>query len=214
MEILSKTFREAIITARRLGFLYIWIDSICILQADKSDWERESKLMGRVYANSILNIAASDAGDGDGGCFYDRTYSVENWTVELKRKSGKVTGTLRCESNFADSPIREFDSTILQQRAWTFQERCLSPRILHLAAKRVGWECRTCYTFEGSSEERLDEYQLNLPSLVRVLLAPKKENDPAELWKSAICRYSRRELTFSREKLVALSAVSELFSRV
>jgi hypothetical protein len=34
---LSKTFREAIETTRILGFRYLWIDSLCIIQGDEID---------------------------------------------------------------------------------------------------------------------------------------------------------------------------------
>lgn len=36
---LSKTFQDAINVTRSLGYLYIWIDSLCIVQDDKNDWE-------------------------------------------------------------------------------------------------------------------------------------------------------------------------------
>ena len=35
---LPKTFQDSIIIARMLGFLYIWIDSLCILQDDRYVW--------------------------------------------------------------------------------------------------------------------------------------------------------------------------------
>lgn len=34
---LSKTFEDAIVATRRLGFRYIWIDSLCIVQDDPED---------------------------------------------------------------------------------------------------------------------------------------------------------------------------------
>jgi hypothetical protein len=36
-ESLSKTFKDAIITTRELRFRYLWIDSLCIIQGEKSD---------------------------------------------------------------------------------------------------------------------------------------------------------------------------------
>ena len=35
---LSKTFQDAICLTRTLGFRYIWIDSLCIIQDDARDW--------------------------------------------------------------------------------------------------------------------------------------------------------------------------------
>jgi hypothetical protein len=39
LEALSQTFKDAIEIALELGFAYIWIDSLCIVQDDPKDWE-------------------------------------------------------------------------------------------------------------------------------------------------------------------------------
>ncbi|KAK9778484.1 hypothetical protein SCAR479_04506 [Seiridium cardinale] len=69
---LTKTFREAIDIAKRLGFTFIWIDSLCIIQDDEQDWLHEAALMCDIYGNSSLTIAATGAVDGNGGCYSDR----------------------------------------------------------------------------------------------------------------------------------------------
>lgn len=56
---------------RALGVRYIWIDALCILQGDKSDWEKESTTMANVYSNSILTIAATQ-GDSCVSGFVER----------------------------------------------------------------------------------------------------------------------------------------------
>jgi hypothetical protein len=58
-EALSQTFIDAIRISRDLGFSYLWIDSLCILQDDPNDWGRESALMSAVYGGSGLNIAVT-----------------------------------------------------------------------------------------------------------------------------------------------------------
>lgn len=50
---LPKTFRDAIFIARALGMRYLWIDSLCILQDDLQDWQREPAKMCDVYANAL-----------------------------------------------------------------------------------------------------------------------------------------------------------------
>ncbi|KAH6951058.1 hypothetical protein BKA56DRAFT_626064 [Ilyonectria sp. MPI-CAGE-AT-0026] len=39
MKELPQTFRDAIRVTRELGKRYLWIDAICIIQADKVEWE-------------------------------------------------------------------------------------------------------------------------------------------------------------------------------
>lgn len=39
------TFRQAVEVTRAVGIQYLWVDSFCIVQDDKEDWERESASM-------------------------------------------------------------------------------------------------------------------------------------------------------------------------
>lgn len=71
MGILSETFQDAITLTRQLRVQYIWIDSLCIVQDDRYDWETESATMAAVFQNAYLTIAASLAADSS-GCFSTR----------------------------------------------------------------------------------------------------------------------------------------------
>ena len=69
---LPKTFSHAIAATRKLGVGYLWIDSLCIIQDDRGDWELESAQMHQVYQNALCNLAATSSSDGQGGLFFDR----------------------------------------------------------------------------------------------------------------------------------------------
>jgi hypothetical protein len=53
----STTFVEAIRVTRTLGYRFLWIDSLCIIQDSTSDWEYEAARMAIVYGNAVCNIA-------------------------------------------------------------------------------------------------------------------------------------------------------------
>lgn len=72
MGILSETFQDAITLTRQLRVQYIWIDSLCIVQDDRYDWETESATMAAVFQNAYLTIAASLAADSSGDYFSTR----------------------------------------------------------------------------------------------------------------------------------------------
>jgi Heterokaryon incompatibility protein (HET) len=55
---MPRNFVDAVRTCRRLNIQYIWIDSLCILQDDKNDWEREAGTMHDVYRNAEFTIVA------------------------------------------------------------------------------------------------------------------------------------------------------------
>ncbi|KAH7095809.1 heterokaryon incompatibility protein-domain-containing protein [Paraphoma chrysanthemicola] len=134
MERLARNFQDAIKVTRRLGYLYIWIDSLCIIQnqeqrdewkeQSEKDWLEQSAIMGHIYRNSICTIAATGSPHSHFG-FLQRTphtSSLANFESEIQR-------------GVEDSP--------LCQRAWVFQERLLTPRMLHFASDGLYWECRT-----------------------------------------------------------------------
>ncbi|KAH8803049.1 heterokaryon incompatibility protein-domain-containing protein, partial [Xylogone sp. PMI_703] len=64
---LPLTFREAVQVARGLGYSYIWIDSLCIVQDDQEDWKAEAQRMAIIYDNAVCTIAAMDGADSDSG---------------------------------------------------------------------------------------------------------------------------------------------------
>jgi hypothetical protein len=66
-EKLNHTFQQAITLARELGFSYLWIDSLCIIQDSDEDWQKESSEIGSAYFNALFNIAAAAASDGSEG---------------------------------------------------------------------------------------------------------------------------------------------------
>ncbi|EGZ70963.1 hypothetical protein NEUTE2DRAFT_33623, partial [Neurospora tetrasperma FGSC 2509] len=55
---LTQTFLDAMQITQQLGYRYIWIDSLCIMQDSPEDWNREAQTMAAVYGNSLLTIFA------------------------------------------------------------------------------------------------------------------------------------------------------------
>jgi hypothetical protein len=72
---LPKTFQDAITITRKLGYRFIWIDALCILQDSSSDREKESQKMGIVYSQAVVTIAASASTSVHGGCFNQQSVS-------------------------------------------------------------------------------------------------------------------------------------------
>ena len=70
---ISNSFQEAMDVVKQFGVFYVWIDSLCIIQKDLEDWQKQSLKMANVYRNALCNIAATAAKDGKGGCFSTRS---------------------------------------------------------------------------------------------------------------------------------------------
>jgi hypothetical protein len=66
---LPQTFIDAVWITRRLGFQYLWIDSLCILQDSISDWAHEASRMRNVYKGATVTISATMASNSATGIF-------------------------------------------------------------------------------------------------------------------------------------------------
>lgn len=126
---LSKTFQEAIIFARRFGFQYLWVDSLCIFQDDDNDWLTQSAQMAYIYQNSVLTIAGSASSGPYQGLF--RRAETEH--LDHPTDFGKIRVRKTLTHKAADLP--------LLGRGWVHQERLLSPRFLHFGQQELIWEC-------------------------------------------------------------------------
>jgi hypothetical protein len=90
LENFPPTFKDAIFLTRKLGFRYIWIDSLCIIQDSREDWSIESTRMGAIYEHAALNISASAARDAADGIFA---------SSDKERHFAFASAVVRCFSN-------------------------------------------------------------------------------------------------------------------
>lgn len=60
---LSRTFQDTLQVLAYLGLELLWIDSLCIVQDDPNDWNREYVLISSVYGYSDITIAAASSTD-------------------------------------------------------------------------------------------------------------------------------------------------------
>jgi hypothetical protein len=140
IENLPPTFQDAVHITRRLGFNYLWIDSLCIIQDSPEDWNQESGQMAYIYSNSVLTVSAEAARDGSVGIFR----SANMWRPKSSIK-------VNCHWNghdlvdvwFRSLCEPEYGEFHLHQRAWALQETLLPPRVLTYTSQQLYYTCRT-----------------------------------------------------------------------
>jgi hypothetical protein len=140
------TFRDAMYVARQLGISYLWIDSVCIVQGDQEEWEREGGTMFHVYQNAHVTLAAA-AGRGA---------SAELWIDPGEHRQATPAARLRLRGVLWPLYIRPrhdefYDWRNLRlgyplfSRAWAYQVRLVSPRLLLFMGYEVAYQCfQTC----------------------------------------------------------------------
>lgn len=79
---LPRTFQDAVNFTRRLKIRYLWIDSLCIIQDDDIDWQRQASKLLSIYENLYVALAATASDGSAGGCFYmaDPGYNARELT--------------------------------------------------------------------------------------------------------------------------------------
>jgi hypothetical protein len=198
-EAICKTFEHAIYITRYMGLEYLWIDSLCIIQDDNDDWIRESANMSSVYGGSSLNIAASCAPDGTFGCFVGRG-PADIWKILVRAKVGDEDRFFECLP--PEMYRRGLTKMPLLQRGWVVQERILAPRMLHFTSTQVFWECFenvACEVFpEGFPEQRADVEKYF-----------RKKHFVEWMWPEVVELYSKCKLTYSSDKMVAISGLAQ-----
>jgi hypothetical protein len=201
---LPKTFQDAMDIAKALGLDYIWIDSLCIVQDDDDDWRKEASLMSSVYGGSYVNIAASSATNAHQGCHTKVNGLVDGLQVKV-HVSGKDDRHKLIQFEEGALYHAALWQTPLASRAWVFQEKILSPRTIHFGDRGIYWECANKIASEclpcGLSPEHSDH------SLIRKYRNLQYHDYPV-WWAHAVRLYSAAQMTYGRDKLVAISGVA------
>jgi hypothetical protein len=136
---LPSTFRDAVRITRELGFEYIWIDSICIIQRDHldaGDFEQEAARMENVFSSAWCVLAAS-SGKGQSGGF-----------LKMRDGSSREFVTFRGPGQvpfYVCAFLDDFKSHVLEgrlnKRGWVLQERLLAHRTIYFTDKQTYWQC-------------------------------------------------------------------------
>ena len=184
---IPQSYKDAISATRHLGFEYIWIDSLCIIQDSHSDWLSESQRMGDVYQHARLTIAASHASDSSQSCFFPRQPLPPAVTLPYRTASGQIEGHM-----YASVVSKEYDSISpefgpLAFRAWATQEWLLSRRMVFYTEGSLVWSCKTITQRETGA---------SFHSTAR-----------NAKWKNLVEKYSARNLTHQKDRLIALEGI-------
>jgi hypothetical protein len=201
---LPKTFQDAIFFTHSLGMEFLWIDSLCIIQDDDDDWRAEGGKMSNVYEKATLVLAATKNSGPHDGLFASTPglklmeLIVEGWpTVYMRQTIPHLTDP------------KYFP---LLRRAWVFQERLLSQRMLHFGQHELLWECAEGEKCECTftNDPGLSEPWYHGKRVYDTLLA---ENQSQSWWKT-VEQYSQLNLTFEKDIFPALSGIAHLHQKV
>ena len=226
-EDLNSTFKDAIRVCRALKLRYLWIDSLCIIQDSPEDWEEQASLMSSIYKNAYVTIATGSSSGPHESIFAERDDTWQSWVTRLG--SDEISEQVRVrlkvlpvidsvernsyssKGSLSNASSRKIHSALDYQwdgplycRAWCFQEQFLSRRMIHFAPGAVIWECQIERHVEG--EEAVQIPSNNQPTFA--------QNDVGRQWQDAVKHYTHRDITYSSDRLIALSGIASDTARL
>jgi len=175
-----------------LDMRYIWIDSLCIVQDDEKDWQREAARMAGVFGGSDLTIAAADSYNSHVGLFLD---SIAPPSIHFKENDSSLS--------MVRFPLADFDRlalTCLNGRGWVFQELLLSKRKVYFAQDQLYWHCQSLGISEDNSSRWLGKRLLPQFSTLHT-------DNFRTGWHLLVQSYSQKLFTYQKDKVAAMAGI-------
>ncbi|KAK4169844.1 heterokaryon incompatibility protein-domain-containing protein [Cladorrhinum sp. PSN259] len=211
---LGLTIQDAIETTRRLGFRYLWVDAICIVQDDNTEIAAEICKMASIYKNAYAVIFAATASNSNEGFLRTpRGPHFEGYDFQITLPGGAI-GNL----TFATRECRSYQHP-LDTRAWAFQEKILSRRKLVFSVLELLVGCQDGYERPlVPSLLAYDNHNLAahyFSSIMRREARTRQEGITPGVWEwgELIRRYTSRSLTNSNDRLNAFQGIIQELTR-
>ncbi|KIW49260.1 hypothetical protein PV05_10954 [Exophiala xenobiotica] len=209
-ERMFRTHQEALQVARELGFQYLWIDAICIIQDSLEDWQIESAKMTQVYGNAELTLVAGRNGDSTKGFINNPVvpamppHQLEYTNPAYPREEQSVC--------YVTLP-RSLDRGRVEDRAWCFQESILSRRSIVYGVEQLSFQCQEGLFCEDGTI-RLKEANQEGRYILSEPLANETESIAAKetmlrRWYHMVDQYSMRGIYEPHDIFAALAGIAK-----
>ncbi|PTB65482.1 HET-domain-containing protein [Trichoderma citrinoviride] len=227
--LLPKTFQDSAKVAVWLGIKYLWIDSLCIIQDSAEDWKEQAAQMCEIYTGGYVTFAAAWSADSDVGLFRESpSFTVEPSAIVGQHGASYLVRRVPEHTTWDVAGVLKMTPELpLLSRAWVYQERLLSPRIVYFTRYEIAFECA------GSSRDKICECE-HIPGGIwgggsngagtgvgehtdyrKVYhsegLAASSLAEIRKYWHQIVAEYSGLRISFTSDRLPALSGVARQY---
>ncbi|KAH8654037.1 heterokaryon incompatibility protein-domain-containing protein [Tricladium varicosporioides] len=218
---MPEVLRDAIRVTRSLSIPFLWVDSLCIIQGDKADWEIEARKMKDVYGNAYVTLCPLISRSCLEGFLRRNPPSISLTCAPEIHPLDAGQYRLRFHRSwlfnmYMDTPLDPFSQDIIAapwiRRGWTFQEAALSKRVILFGATATHFQCRKFRKTEGQANP--SPTQVSALGLFPLLSNQLHDAEVCTAWKHIVSEYTRRKFTVKLDKPAALAGVAQTFKEL
>ncbi|KAL6817473.1 HET domain-containing protein [Trichoderma camerunense] len=236
---LSPTYQDSIAFLRKFSkwhqdqygeeIRYIWIDSLCIIQDSKSDWKKHSLKMSDIYSNSSITLVESHGLHTEKRLFQDSTARRGSKSVSIQDAEGNDHELHYRHTIYHPTFMVKDDDIPVWKRAWVFQERLLSRRLLIFGPDELSWQCASHHKcecgleeLETQSDKLMKEWEddIHIPlhsassrrDMQRTLGNNPSHKQLRKAWRLVVEEYSRLDYTYRSDTLFAIAGLAKNFN--
>ncbi|KFZ15930.1 hypothetical protein V502_05322 [Pseudogymnoascus sp. VKM F-4520 (FW-2644)] len=194
---LPPLFQDIIKCARALGIQYIWIDRLCIIQGDDTDFKTQAPKMGEIYGNATVTIAAASATSEKDNIMVERDKKWSSFNVSLTVNGiGALKIQCRRRSHSLGKEDTGGDYGKVSTRAWIWQERLLAERTVFFTPSALKFECQCHSVWEGFDQ-----------GVSGHSWSAQLEGISHSSWMTLVEEFTKRDITRPSDRLPAMESV-------
>ncbi|OAA79844.1 Heterokaryon incompatibility [Akanthomyces lecanii RCEF 1005] len=201
-EHLPPVIEHAMQLTSRIGERYLWVDALCIDQADAGHTKRQLQAMAAIYSSAIVTIISAD-GDSNVGIPGLQGSSAPREQRQRVFQFGDEQICVRNTSTFFLSWSQKYFD-----RGWTYQENELASRRIIFLSDEVHWQCQcSIWHEELTLNTEVDAY---INPRLRTIMAGFPDLGSLS---HSIGNYNQKTLTYEEDALPAISGLLSTMSR-
>ncbi|PMD20119.1 HET-domain-containing protein [Hyaloscypha hepaticicola] len=218
---MTAVLRDAVQITKSLSINYLWVDALCILQDDISDWERQCVNMDKIYGNAHITLRAESSRSFNEGFLSQkgRRITLPFQSSLLHSKKGLlciqfkyVESAHRNRTSDSDILYSDYRLSRLSNRGWAFQETVLSIRVLMFGHANVHFFCGDSYQTRDMGTEDYPYYAM----ISECGLMKEQRQRLFDIWDGVIhayTKFTKDSFTKFTDTLPALSGLAAIFQR-
>lgn len=202
MPYISPIIRRAMALTALIGERWLWVDALCVPGGDFDVTASQINIMGAIFGMAVVTIISAD-GNSENGLKGIEGISPSRELDQRVIPFGRERIAIRKRHHFSLE-----DGCTYNTRAWTYQEKKMSPRRIWFKDQIVSWECQ-CSLWDEELMPGLS-FPVYIDPRPQTILAGIPDSESIS---HILSNYNRRQLLFPEDNLSGIQGFLSVLSR-